>query len=195
MRCLEDAIKHPAVCDGRMTYTVIGCGEHLDAPLEPKLCPWLDAEAAEYTIQAVGDVKAKIDYNSLHDVAAFLVASICQPEVSENRIFGFRSDYISHEEIANLLRKHSGKKVTLNVISPQEAADMIQHPASVSDELKGGSMFPVDFWLSLRLAQGQGRFWRPPGQLHNHLFPHVQTLSFDAYFSALFKARFATEST
>ena len=179
MRYLEDTIKHPAVRDGRMSYTVIGCGENFDVPLEPILCPWCDTEAEEYIIQVVGDPEAKMDCTSVHDVAAFLVASICQPAVSDNQIFGFRSDYISHMEIADLLEKYSGKKVKLNKISPMKAAEIIRNPTSAPASLKGGSTFPVDFWLSLRLVQGQGRCWRPPGQ--------VETLSFEAYFSTLFR--------
>lgn len=185
MKCLEDAIKHPAVKSGKMTYTVIGCAEVFDVPREPLLCPWMNTAAEEYTLCYVGDPDAQMDYSSLHDVAAFYVASICSPELSENRELGFRSDHISFTDVAKILRRVSGKNVTLREIPIQTVKEIIADPSSAPDDLKEGSTFPVDFWLALRSVQGQGRFWRPPGQLSNALFKQVQTQSFADYLSAL----------
>jgi hypothetical protein len=35
-------------------------------------------------------------------------------------------------------------------------------------------------------TQGAGRFWRPLGQVHNHLFPDVELPPFKKYFQTIF---------
>ncbi|KAF7588649.1 hypothetical protein BBP40_005431 [Aspergillus hancockii] len=189
IRCLDSAIKHPAIKSGQMTYTVIGCGEFYDLPQEIILCPWLQNEAKEYTLQVVGDPDALMDYSSVHDTAAYLVSSICHPDISENRILGFRSDHISYNEIAKLLERHSGKPVRRNFTSIQTVQEIIENPSTVPEDFKLGSTFTADFWLLLRYVQGQGIFWRPPGQIHNDLFRNVTPMTFDQYFSGLFESK------
>ncbi|KAJ5766033.1 NAD(P)-binding protein [Penicillium nucicola] len=44
MRCFENATKHPAIQNGQMTYTVIGCGELYDLQEEQILCPWFERD-------------------------------------------------------------------------------------------------------------------------------------------------------
>lgn len=130
-----------------------------------------------------------MDYSSVHDVAAYLVAAMCSPDVSENRALGFRSDHISFRDVADLVRQYSGKKVTLKVMEWDEAVRVVQGLAPAPAEMQSGSRFPADFLVALHLTQGQGNFWRPPGQLHNHLFPQVRPLSFATYLSRLFGER------
>lgn len=190
MKCFDDAIKHPAIKSGQMTYTVVGCGEFYDVPDEPLLCPWLkDADAlAEkgYVVQCVGNPNAKMDYSSVVDVANFVVATLQRPEISANKVLGFRSDHISYAEIVQLLGEYSGRKAELNLTSVDQMEKILKDPSLVSEELKTGSTFPVTFWMLLRHVQGQGTFWRPPGLLSNDLFPKVKPVTMDEYFKALF---------
>lgn len=193
MRCLDNAIKHPAIQSGHMTYTVIGCAELFDVQDELILCPWLEKDQAitndGYEVQCVGDPDAKMDYSSCEDVAKYLVASINHPERSENKILGFRSDYISYNEITRLLRHYSRKPARINPTSVDQAKRILENPSSAPEKLQKGSTFPVDFWILLRYVQGQGRFWRPPGQLHNDLFPEVIPTSVERYFQSLFQGQ------
>ncbi|KAJ5115008.1 NAD(P)-binding protein [Penicillium alfredii] len=190
IKCFEDAIRHPAIKSGQMSYTVIGCGEFYDAPGEPLLCPWLEKDESiskgGYSIQCVGDPDAKMDYSSLTDIANFVVATLRHPERSENRILGFRSDHITYNEIARLLQKYSGKPAKINITSVDQMRAILKDPSSAPKELLRGSTFPVDFWMILRHVQGQGVFWRPPGLLHNDLFPEVKPVSVEEYFRNLF---------
>jgi hypothetical protein len=186
MRFLHEALKHPAIKLGKMTYTVIGCGELYDAPTETMLCPWLRTDLDEYVIHVVGDPDARMDFVSRHDVAAFLVSSLCQPEASENRVFGFRGDHISFAEVADLLRRHSGKPVRLNIISFDDAVKGVKDPSSIPDELRKGTAFPPDFLLLLRYVEGKGDFFRPPGQFHDGLFPNSQVVPIAKYLENLF---------
>ncbi|CAI7630615.1 unnamed protein product [Penicillium glandicola] len=191
IKCLDDAIKHPAIQSGQMTYTVIGCAELYDVHDEPILCPWLEKDEAitksEYQVQCVGNPDAKMDYSSCADVAKYLVASIQYPERSENKILGFRSDFISYTEIALLLEKHSGKKARTNVTSIEQVKEILKDPSTAPAEFQRGSTFPVDFWILLRYVQGKGTFWRPPGLLHNDLFPEITPTSVEEYFKTLFR--------
>ncbi|KAJ5709448.1 NAD(P)-binding protein [Penicillium malachiteum] len=191
IKCLDDAIKHPAIQSGKMTYTVIGCAEMYDMPDEPILCPWLEKDELitkkGYQVQCVGNPDAKMDYSCCADVAKYLVASIQHPERSENKILGFRSDFISYSEITQLLEKHSGKKARLNVTSIEQVKTIVKDPSTAPAEFQRGSTFPVDFWILLRYVQGQGTFWRPPGLLSNDLFPEVTPTSMEAYFKSLFE--------
>lgn len=190
MKCLDDAMKHPAIKSGQMTYTVIGCAELYDVQNEPILCPWLDNSESTaqngYEVQCVENPDAKMDYSSCADVAKYLVATLQHPERSENKVLGFRSDHISYNEIAQLLRKHSKKEVRINLISIDQAKRILKDPSSAPERLQGGSTFPVDFWVLLRYVQSQGTFWRPPGMLNNDLFPEITPTSVDKYFEGLF---------
>ncbi|GIJ91189.1 hypothetical protein Asppvi_010154 [Aspergillus pseudoviridinutans] len=183
---LREAMQHPAVKSGKMTYTVIGCGELYDPPTETTLCPWLRTDPDEYVIHVVGDPDARLDFVSRHDVAAFVVSSLCHPEASENQVFGFRGDHISFSEVADLLRSHSGKPVRLNVIPFEDAVQGVKNPSSIPKELKEGSAFPPDFLMLLRYIEGRGDFFRPPGQFHDGLFPNSQGVPIAKYFESLF---------
>ncbi|PYI25890.1 NAD(P)-binding protein [Aspergillus indologenus CBS 114.80] len=190
IRCYEEAIRHPAIRSGSMSYTVIGCADSYDATNEPLFCPWLETDTRPtqdgYTIHCVGDPDARMDYSTLHDTADFLVASLRHPEVSRNRYLGFRSDHISFREVADLLRKYSGKPVRLEVTPVDQVKEILKNPSSAPVEWCRRSTFPIDFFLTLRCVQGQGVFWRPPGFLHNHLFPEVQPVTGAEYFKKLF---------
>ncbi|KAJ5384997.1 hypothetical protein N7517_002908 [Penicillium concentricum] len=192
MKCLEDALHHPSIYDGRMTYTVVGCADAYDAPGEPLLCPWIEKDESRLknrcVIHCVGNPDAKMDYSSRVDVANFIVETLRHPERSENQLFGFRSDLISFREVAHLLQRYSGKPVKLNVISVDEMKKIIEDPSSAPEELQGDSTFPIEFLMVLRYIQGQGLFRRPPGLLNNDLFPEVKTLSVKNYFKQLFAA-------
>lgn len=99
------------------------------------LCPWEDPNATEYDMYAVGDANAKMDYTSMKTTAVYLVASICRPEISENRFLAFSGDFISIAEVADLLRSHSGKKVNLHEIPWEQAENIIRNPSSALPEL------------------------------------------------------------
>ncbi|KAF9887312.1 hypothetical protein FE257_010307 [Aspergillus nanangensis] len=190
MRYFELSIRHPAVQSGKMSYTCIGCGEFYDADQEPLFCPWFEKDesvtANGYTIQCVGDPAAKMDYSSLRDVANFLVATLRHPELSENKVLGFRNDYISFSEVADLLQKHSGKPVKIQTTPFNNVRGILDDPSLAPKEWWGDSTFSLDFFMILRLVQGQGVCWRPPGFLHNDLFPEVKTGNVDEYFKGLF---------
>ncbi|RKL36593.1 hypothetical protein BFJ72_g8142 [Fusarium proliferatum] len=188
MKTLEAALKHPAICEGRMTYTVINNSECFDAAGETIFCPWLDTQVEEYNMIAVGDSTAKMDYISDLDVAAYLVESIQHPEVSENQILFFQGYITNFEEVAQLLRKHSGKTVTINLLDWQSAERIIRNPNSASSSFPGKSKFSLDFIIALRHVQGQGRLWMPKGQTHNHLFPNIKIHTVDERFSELLKS-------
>ena len=185
IECLENAIRHPAVKSGHMTYTVIGCGEIFDAPGENTLCPWHYENADDYMLYVVGNPDAPMDYSSLHDVAEFLVTTICHPGDSENKILGFRGDHISFSEVAESLERHSGKQVSLKFVSFDDAATWIRDPSLIPEDIKFDSGFPADFLLLLRYVQGQGTFWRAPGQYHDHLLQR-EPLTVEKYFEELF---------
>lgn len=186
----EDAIRHPAIKSGQMSYTVIGCADCFDATGEPLFCPWLDQDSSVtgngYTIHVVGNPDAKMDYSSLTDVANYLVASLRHPKRSENKYLGFRSDHLSFQEVADLLRRHSRRPVKLDVISVEQMQGILKDASSAPEKWRGRSTFPVDFFVILRYVQGQGCFWRPPGLLHNELFPEVKPVTVDEYFGGLF---------
>ncbi|KAJ5087985.1 NAD(P)-binding protein [Penicillium angulare] len=59
IKLLQQAIRHPAIKSGRMTYTLIGCGEFYDAAEKPLMCVpvvwerWIHNKNA-ITLQVVG---------------------------------------------------------------------------------------------------------------------------------------------
>lgn len=169
-----------------MSYTVIGCGEMFDVGEEPMLCPWLKADADEYVIHTVGNEHAKVDFCSRHDVASFLVSSICLPRLSENRVLGLRGHNTSWAEIATSLRRYTSKPVDINNIPVDLAIDWIKHPARVPSTLQNGSSFPPDFWLLLRYVEGQGGISRSSGQFHDETFLRNGATHINGYFKELF---------
>ena len=185
-KCNEHALKHPAIDTGKMTYTLIGCGDFYNQDREKTWCPWTQTDVDSYTLHIIGDPDAKIDYTHLDDFAAYLVASLCEPEKSENAILNFPSDHISHNEIAALLEKYSRKPVKRELISLDDMHAVVADPSQAPKQLQGVSSFPVDFWYLVKGTQGQGRFYRPKGQNHNHLFPEVEKTTFEKYFQRRF---------
>ncbi|KAF2766424.1 NAD(P)-binding protein [Teratosphaeria nubilosa] len=161
-KLVAQAVRHPAIDEGKMTYTLIGCGDFYNQDRE-KVCP-----------------DAKADYTHIDDFAQYLAATLAEPEKSEDAHLNFVSDTISNREIANLLEKYTGKKAKLEQISDQDVHKRVADPNSAPAELKQ-SAFPVDFWHLVKGAQGAGDFRRPKGEVHNHLFPQVKTTGFEQY--------------
>ncbi|KAE8365443.1 hypothetical protein BDV27DRAFT_126984 [Aspergillus caelatus] len=91
----------------------------------------------------------------------------------------FISGHISHNEIAALLENCSRRKVE-KIIMPMEVMRHVwKNKEEIPEDLKGKSVVPDDFWLLVKGMQGLGRFWRPPGQVHNDLFTNVKTMTFE----------------
>lgn len=170
-----------------MTYTLIGCGDFYNQDREKLWCPWTQTDVDSYTLHFVGDADSKADFSHLDDFANYLVASICEPEKSANATLNFVSDHISHNEIAALLEKYSGKPVKKKVTSQDYMRAIVADPSAAPRDLREGSVFPVDFWFLVKGIQGEGRFWRPKGQVHNHLFPEVQVTTFEKYLQQQFQ--------
>ncbi|MGI4850325.1 MAG: NmrA family NAD(P)-binding protein, partial [Janthinobacterium lividum] len=95
----------------------------------------------EYVIHVIGDEDAKVDYSHIDDFARYLVATLCEPRKSENASLNFRSDHISHREIAALLERYSGKKVRMVHISEEEMHKGVADPKTIPKELSEGSPF------------------------------------------------------
>ncbi|KAH0071389.1 NAD(P)-binding protein, partial [Aureobasidium melanogenum] len=173
-RLNERAILHPAIKDGRMSYTMIGCGDFYNQDREKVWCPWTQKDVDEYTLHVIGDPNAKADYTHIADFGHYVAACLSSPSVSENAHLNFPSDHISHSEIADLLQKHSGKKVNLDIMGEDKMHEVVADPESAPKHLQNKSSFPVDFWFLVKGMQGSGRFWRPRGMNHNHLFPEIK---------------------
>ncbi|OGM46522.1 hypothetical protein ABOM_004519 [Aspergillus bombycis] len=178
----EKVIHHPAIVSGKMTYTLIGCGDLYNQEREALWCPWTQADLPSYTIHILGNPDAKVDFTHIGDLANFLVKTIDHPEVSENKELNFVSDHISYNEIAALLERYSRRKVEKILMPIQVMHRVFQNKEDVPEDLKGKGAFPDDFWIVVKGMQGSGRFWRPPGQVHNDLFPDVKTMAFEQYF-------------
>ncbi|KFA47497.1 hypothetical protein S40293_02186 [Stachybotrys chartarum IBT 40293] len=138
---IERAVLHPVIISGKMTFTIIGCGDFYNQDREKKF--------------------------------------------QKNQYLNFPSDTISHTEIATLLEKYSGKPVKKDIISEDEIHEVVKDPSRAPEEMSN-SAFPVDFWFLFKGSQGQGRFLRPPGQNHNHLFPYIVPTTFEDYFKGRF---------
>lgn len=169
-----------------MSYTLIGCGDFYNQEREKTWCPWSQTGVDRYDFHIVKDADAKVDFTHLRDLGDFLVETLCSPKVSENATLNVVSDHISHNEIAALLVKHSGKPVEKHIISEKDMHDYVANPSMIPKDLSAGSIFPAEFWLLVKGIQGQGRFWRPRGQVHNYLFPDFKTRPFEGYFQAQF---------
>lgn len=185
-RLNEKAVLHPAVLSGKMSYTVIGCGDFYNQDREPVWCPWTRDDVSEYTIHVIGDPEMRADFTHLDDFAEYLVATLLEPEKSENQYLNFVSDTISHMEIADKLRKVTGKTVKLECFPLEKMHEIATEPQKAPAELKQ-SAFPPDFWFMVKGMQGQGRFRRPRGQIHNDVFPDVERTTFEKYFTQKFK--------
>jgi uncharacterized protein YbjT (DUF2867 family) len=186
-RANEACLLHPAILEGRMSYTLIGCGDFYNQTREKVWCPWTQTDVDKYVIHVVGNADAQSDWTHLDDFAAFLVASLKDPEKSRNALLNFVSDTTSPTDIARELGLATGKEVAVEVIPEEKMHEIVANPEVAPEEWRG-SAFPVDFWMLVKGAQGEGRFRRPPGQVHNHLFPEVQATTFGSYFSQLHRS-------
>ncbi|KAH9836412.1 NmrA-like protein [Teratosphaeria destructans] len=181
-KLVAQAVRHPAIDQGKMTYTVIGCGDFDNQDREKVWCPWTqkEPESGVYKLHVIGSPDAKADYTHIDDFAQYLAATLAEPEKSENAHLNFVSDTISNREIATLLEKYTGKKAMLEQISDEDVHRRIADPDRAPAELKQ-SAFPVDFWHLVKGAQGAGDFRRPKGEIHNRMFPGVKTTGFEQY--------------
>lgn len=169
-----------------MSYTVIGCGDFYDQEREPTWCPWTQEDVGDYVLHGVGDLSGKADYTLIGDFAAYLVASLAEPEKSRNRHLNFKSDTISLNDIADMLEKYSDKPVRKEPIPIESMHAVIADPSAAPQDLQNASPFPVDFWYLVKGMQGLGRFRRPDGEYHNDLFPGVRRTTFEDYFKGKF---------
>ncbi|OJD31683.1 nad-binding protein [Diplodia corticola] len=181
----ERVTMHPAVLSGKMTYTIIGCGDFYDRDREPIWCPWTQPDLPEYTIHVIGDPQARADFTHMDDFAEYLAATLVEPAKSENQVLNFVSTTVSYMEIADALRNSTGKTVKIDYYPATTMHDVVADPTKAPPEL-GESALPIDFWFVVKGLQGQGRFRRPRGQINNHLFPHVKPTTFDTYFQQKF---------
>lgn len=168
-----------------MTYTLIGCGDFFNQPREETWCPWANPHPEKldkYTIHIIGNPAAKIEFTHIDDLSAFIVETINHPEKTSNKSLNVVSDRISYDEIAGLLEKYSGKKVEKKIYPIEIMHKVWRDPENeVPVEVKGKSVFPDDFWILVKGMQGSGRFVRPPGEVHNDLFPGVARRTFEWY--------------
>ena len=174
-----------------MSFTMIGCGDFYNQDREKTWCPWTQSPSTlrnnYYTFHVIGDPAAEADFTHLDDFAAFLVATLLEPQKSNNQFLNIISDTISHNEIKALLEKYSGKDVKLNVRDIGEMHKVWEGgPESVKEEELKDSAFPVDFWFLVKGMQGSGRFVRPKSQIHNELFPGVRRTPFEKYLEERF---------
>ena len=131
-KIFEQAVHHPAVGSGKMSYTIIGCGDLYNQDREAVWCPRtqrLSADA-EYTRHVAGSPEAKADYTHIDGFAAFIIATLREPENPENAHLDYVGDTISHKEIAALTEKYMAKKVKFDEYSK---GDMIIHSGSSSN--------------------------------------------------------------
>lgn len=140
----------------------------------------------------IGDPDAKADFTHLDDLGRYLVATLCEPEKSENKYLNFTSDHISPREIASLLEKASGKPVDLDIYPLEKLHEVLADAATAPKKLQGKSSFPVDFWFLVKSMQGTGQFYRPRDQNHNDLFPSIEKT---VYFLLKQKAHFLKLTT
>jgi hypothetical protein len=183
----ERAVIHPAIRSGKMSFTMIGCGDFYNQDREKVWCPWTQSPSSvgKYTIHVIGDPDAEADYTHLDDFANFLVAVLLEPAKSKDQYLNVVSDTISHSKIASLLEKYTGKKVDVDV-QGEEAMHKIWEDPSKAPKEHTESAFPVDFWYLVKGTQGKGEFVRPKSQIHNGLFPELTVTPFEGYFKARF---------
>lgn len=177
-----------------MSFTMIGCGDFYNQDREKTWCPWTQSPDSLpddcYTLHVIGDPAAEADFTHLDDFAAFLVATLLEPEKSHNQFLNVVSDTISHNKIKKLLESYSGKQVKLDVRGIEEMHKVWEGgPESVEEEKLKDSAFPVDFWFLVKGMQGSGKFVRPKSQIHNDLFPGVRRTTIELYFKERFGKR------
>ncbi|RAK73804.1 NAD(P)-binding protein [Aspergillus fijiensis CBS 313.89] len=184
----EQCLHHPAILAGKMSYTLIGCGDFYNQSRETTWCPWVNPDPPDtYTLHILGDADAKVDFTHIDDLAAFLVETVQHPEISANRTLNFVSDRISYNEIAALLERFSSRTVKKEVWPLEVMHRVWRDPeGAIPPEVKGKSVFPDDFWILVKGMQGAGRSVRPPGEVHNGLFPGVEVRTFERYFGKMF---------
>ncbi|THZ06039.1 NAD(P)-binding protein [Aureobasidium pullulans] len=183
----ERAVRHSAINEGKMTYTMIGCGDFYDQERENVWCPWTQKDVDEYTLHVIGDPDAPADWTNIEDFGLYITACLLEPEKTANAYLNFSSDTKSQREIADLLKKHTNKPVKLEVISLDVLHEVWDDPEKAPEELKNKSAFPVDFWMTVKGLQGSGRMFRPKGQNHNDMFPDVEDTTFDKYLKQRFQ--------
>lgn len=186
-RANERVIRHLAVRERKMSFTVIGCGDFYNQARERVWCPWTQDPSSvdQYTLHAIGNPHAEADYTHLDDLGSFVVATLLEPAKSHNAFLNVVSDTISTTHIARLLCRYSGKKVEVNVL-PQERMHQVWNDPAKAPAEHSDSAFPVDFWYLVKGTQGKGEFVRPRSQIHNSLFADVQVTPFEGYFKARF---------
>ncbi|KAI6800074.1 NAD(P)-binding protein [Hortaea werneckii] len=186
-KLLESAVHHDAIQDGDMSYTVIGCGDFYDKENEPMWCPWTQEfpERNVYTLHVVGSPQTKAQYTHTDDFARFLVATLCEPEKSENATLNFVSDEVSHGQIAQMLEKFTGRETKIEMHSESDVHNIVKDPSRAPEKLRENSALPVDFCFIVKAAQSQSRFRRPKGEIHNHLFPNVKPTTLEQYLRRL----------
>ncbi|KAL1648491.1 hypothetical protein SLS58_002246 [Diplodia intermedia] len=185
-RLNELVTMHPAVLAGKMTYTIIGCGDFYDQDREPVWCPWTQHDVPDYTMHVIGDPEARADFTHMDDFADFLAATLIEPAKSANQLLNFVSTTVSYMEIADALRRQTRKTVKLDYYPDETMHDVVADPKKAPPEL-GKTPLPMDFWFLVKGMQGQGRFRRPRGQINNDLFPDVKPTTFEKYFQQKFK--------
>ncbi|TNY24161.1 hypothetical protein DMC30DRAFT_346165 [Rhodotorula diobovata] len=186
---------HPAMMSGRMSFTFVGCGDfcsslslgltrHVirvadDQPRETYWCAYAQQPPPErYVLPCVGDGDAEADFTKISDLAQYVAALLSRPSTSHNASLSFISDTLSQHRMADLLRSASGRPVDVDAFSEADAHGYIARPDEAPERCGASSGFPVEFWMMVKLAQGQGRFRRHPSQVHNALFPEVKPTPF-----------------
>ncbi|KAF7593463.1 hypothetical protein BBP40_011469 [Aspergillus hancockii] len=150
----EKTLHHPAIASGKMTYTLIGCGDFYNQDREVSWCPWTQPNLPSYRVHIVGNADAKIDFTHIDDLAAFLVKTIEHPGLSENKELNFLSDHISYNEMATLLEKYSSRKVERNILPIEVMHCAWKNKDEIPEDVKGKSPFPDDFWILVKGMQG-----------------------------------------
>ncbi|KAF3011150.1 hypothetical protein E8E13_011480 [Curvularia kusanoi] len=153
----ERVIRHLAVRERKMSFTVIGCGDFYNQARERVWCPWTQDPSSvdQYTLHAIGNPHAEADYTHLDDLGSFVVATLLEPAKSHNAFLNVVSDTISTTHIARLLCRYSGKKVEVNVLPKEKMHEIWEDPAKAPAE-HSDSAFPVDFWYLVKGTQGKG---------------------------------------
>ncbi|BGP45174.1 hypothetical protein JCM10450v2_000991 [Rhodotorula kratochvilovae] len=176
---------HPTMLSGKMSFTIVGCGDFYDQPRETYWCSYAqDPLPGKYRLPCIGDKDAKADFTKITDLAQYIAALLARPSTSHNAHLSFVSDTLSQSEMASLLQSTSGRAVDVDYISEADAHRYIADPESAPEQCKG-SAFPVDFWMIQAHAgqepTGLGTFRRHPAQVHNDLFPEVKVTRFSEW--------------
>jgi len=178
---------HPAVEEGKITYTLIGAGDLYDQEPEPFWCPWAQRRDS-YEVPVVGDGDALADWSNTRDVARYVVATLSKPSLSANTHLNFPSERLSQNAMVALLRKHAGGcQVSVRAFSSDDAHRFIARPGEAPSEIGEHSNIPVDFYFVVKVTQGSGLFRRSRWECHWDLFPEVQRTCFEDYLQERFR--------